>query len=388
MTSLAPDESTDTRDLRSTVRPDFEVADKCVRAVDLFCGCGGLTLGLAQACRDADIALDVRLALDFDANATTVYEANFPKATVVTGDIELAFDGALGAPRTDTEIVKAAEVGSVDALVAGPPCQGHSDLNNHTRRDDPKNLLYLRVARAAEILRPRVVLIENVPAVQHDRNRVVANTAKHLQALGYKVGDRTISLTALGVPQRRKRHLLIGISDSIAVSATRVFEAVTSDVNTVRDLRWAIGDLANLTDGAGMDLVPRASRANLARMRWLLDNDEYNLPNDQRPACHQNEDHSYHSMYGRLRWDAPAQTITSGYGSIGQGRYMHPDQARALTAHEAARIQGFPDYFDFSAVDRRDALAIMIANAVPPALARALFAILLTNLSGGLAPEE
>ena len=83
-------------------------------------------------------------------------------------------------------------------------------------------------------------------------------------------------------------------------------------------------------------------------------------------------DSSYKSMYGRLRWEEPAQTITSGFGSIGQGRYMHPDRTRALTAHEAARVQGFPDYFDFSACPTRSALATMIGNAVPPQLGAAV----------------
>jgi DNA (cytosine-5)-methyltransferase 1 len=73
-------------------------------------------------------------------------------------------------------------------------------------------------------------------------------------------------------------------------------------------------------------------------------------------------------MYGRLSWDKPAQTITSGYGSIGQDRYMHPDRPRALPPHEAARLQGFPDYFKFDGVRRRSDLATLIGNAVPPTL--------------------
>ncbi|MDO8943143.1 MAG: DNA cytosine methyltransferase, partial [Desulfobacterales bacterium] len=105
--------------------------------------------------------------------------------------------------------------------------------------------------------------------------------------------------------------------------------------------------------------------------RYLLAKGEYDLPNHMRPKCHQGE-HSYKSMYGRLAWNQPAQTITSGFGSIGQGRYMHPDLLRALTPHEAARIQGFPDYFDFGKATTRSALATMIGNAVPPQLSRQL----------------
>jgi DNA (cytosine-5)-methyltransferase 1 len=85
-------------------------------------------------------------------------------------------------------------------------------------------------------------------------------------------------------------------------------------------------------------------------------------------------------MYGRLKWSEPAQTITSGFSSIGQGRYMHPDQPRALTAHEAARVQGFPDYFDFSVVDIRKYLVRMIGNAVPPELGRRIFTAMLQSL--------
>ena len=87
-------------------------------------------------------------------------------------------------------------------------------------------------------------------------------------------------------------------------------------------------------------------------------------------------------MYGRLRWDEPAQTITSGFSSIGQGRYMHPDQLRALTAHEAARIQGFPDYFQFAGAPGITAMSMMIGNAVPPPLGREIFSRLLKEADG------
>ena len=106
-------------------------------------------------------------------------------------------------------------------------------------------------------------------------------------------------------------------------------------------------------------------------MKWLLENDAYDLPNRLRPPCHQG-DHSYVSMYGRLKWGEPAQTITSGFGSLGQGRFMHPSIPRTLTPHEAARLQGFPDYFTFDSAVNRTQLAIIIGNAVPPLLAHTL----------------
>ncbi len=259
--------------------------------------------------------------------------------------------------------------GQVHVLVGGPPCQGHSDLNNHTRREDPKNRLYARMARAAEVLHAPVVIIENVPAVQHDKGNVVGLTSEHLRKQGYKVAARTVALHALGVAQGRRRHVLIA-TRLVGFEPEDLLKAlVARQPQQGVDLRWAIGDLEDVQDAKGYDVPGRVSKDNAERMAYLLEEDLYDLPNDRRPACHQN-DHSYKSMYGRLWWDKPAQTITSGFGSIGQGRYMHPSRARALTGHEAARIQGFPDYFTFAKCPKRGDLAVMVGNAVPPALTK------------------
>jgi len=359
--------------LRVTERPEFENGTDPVRLIDLFAGCGGLSLGFAQAAFEARRGLEVRLAVDFEPLATEVYSRNFPTSgSVATAPVEAFFDGELGDPLTLAEVRTRAAVGVVDVLVGGPPCQGHSNLNNHTRRIDGKNALYLRMARAAEVLKPRLLLIENVPSVvrdRHDSEGVVERTNKHLRFLGYRTADAVVSLADLGVAQTRRRHILIATAEDEPDPGT-ILELATGE-REEHDLAWAIGDLVDVPEDGLFNRRPRPTPANLARMQYLLDNDLYDLPNDLRPDCHKG-DHSYRSMYGRLRWDGPAQTITSGYGSIGQGRYMHPSEPRALTAHEAARIQGFPDYFDFSACPTRSALATMIGNAVPPQLGKAV----------------
>src|SRR5262249_50867880 len=116
------------------------------------------------------------------------------------------------------------------------------------------------------------------------------------------------------------------------------------------------------------DTPSKKTKTNAARMAFLFEKGLYNLPNDRRPACHQDGDHSYISVYGRLRWDRPAQTITTGFGSMGQGRYVHPQRRRTITPHEAARLQTFPDWFDFGGNTPRGVLAKAIGNAVPPLL--------------------
>jgi len=359
--------------LRARIRPSFNEGGDATRIVDLFAGCGGITLGLAQACRAANRALQIALAVDFEPLATTVYQQNFPFAErVETAAVEAFFDGALGDAPTFVEQRIAASVATVDVLVGGPPCQGHSNLNNHTRRVDEKNALYLRMVRAAEILRPRLLLIENVPSVLRDRHSgvgVVDRAIEHLEHLGYRTEHRVVALARLGVAQTRQRHLMLATAPGEPPPGG-LFDAIEASA-TSHDLRWAIGDLVDTTSDSMLDREPQATAENMRRMQYLLDNDIYDLPNALRPMCQQGS-HSYKSMYGRLRWDQPAQTITSGFGSIGQGRYMHPERTRALTAHEAARNQGFPDYFDFSACPTRSALATMIGNAVPPQLGAAI----------------
>ena len=116
-----------------------------------------------------------------------------------------------------------------------------------------------------------------------------------------------------------------------------------------RTLRWAIEDLNTESKTDDVYNTPaNSSKTNRERMQWLIENDEWDLPNHLRPKCHQNG-HNYPAVYGRMKWDEPSSTITSGFGSNGQGRFTHPsaNPGRPLTPHEAARIQTFPDWFSF-----------------------------------------
>jgi DNA (cytosine-5)-methyltransferase 1 len=155
-----------------------------------------------------------------------------------------------------------------------------------------------------------------------------------------------------------------------------------------RTVRWAIGDLEDVESGGVLDTPSVPTPTNAARIKWLFDNDAYDLDNTQRPPCHQSA-HSYVSMYGRLAWDEPAQTVTTGFGSMGQGRYVHPSRQRTITAHEAARLQMLPDFFDFGPARCRSAIARMIGNAVPPILGIVIGALLLEDvLSAGYVPTK
>jgi DNA (cytosine-5)-methyltransferase 1 len=346
--------------------------------VDLFAGCGGLSFGLVEAARRLNVAAEIALAIERDATALAVFKRNLPTIDARAAEVESAFDGELGAALTFTERRLASEVGHVDILVGGPPCQGNSDLNNRTRRDDPRNRLYARMARAAEVLDPACVLVENVPSVRHDRARVVAITSEALVACGYRCSEAVLDATIAGVPQRRRRHVLLAVRDR-DVDLT-FLESRKLRCGHVRSIGWAIRDLEIVQGGSQFDVAAAISEENRKRIAWLFERRKYDLPNDRRPECHHSS-HSYGSMYGRLRWGGPAQTLTTGFGSMGQGRYVHPSRRRTLTPHEAARIQTFPDYFDFGDTSRTP-LARMLGNAVPPLLNMAIGQMLVPQLVG------
>lgn len=336
---------------------------------DLFAGCGGLTLGALEAIRAAGYRGEVRLAIDLEADCAATYAANFATkpGSVICGSITELVPGELGQAASPIEQALTKHIGTLDLVVAGPPCQGHSDLNNHSRRDDPKNQLYLKAVRFIELTHPAIALIENVPAARHDKSHVVQTAAEFLKKIGYQVSFDTISAHRFGLPQRRRRLVLIATKTK---DPEPLFERYRKG-GGYYSLRKLIGDIADEPNrSAEIYRTPsKMTKTNVQRVKFLFSEDKYDLPNYKRPVCHQNSDHSYKSMYGRLHWDRLAQTITGGFGSMGQGRYIHPSRKRVITPHEAARIQGFPDYFDFSGIAKRTSLHQMIGNAVPPVMA-------------------
>lgn len=354
--------------LRNSQRPPDSRGDVKITIADLYAGCGGMTLGLHEASRRHDYQASVSLAIDLDQDSISIYKSNFPSAGTRVADVAQIFDGLVGSSPTAAERKVMEELGETDILIGGPPCQGHSDLNNHTRRNDPKNALFLRMARAAEILFPKVVVIENVATVHLDKNGVVQATSHGLVAAGYKVSSQIVDLRRVGVPQRRHRFLLIAtrIAGLDPCAILSHLEKAMPD-HPDRTVRWAIEDLSSMHGDSTYDSPSKTSARNAERISLLFDKNLYDLPNKSRPKCHSEKDHSYVSMYGRLRWAGPAQTITTGFGSMGQGRYVHPKCRRTITPHEAARLQTFPDWFKFGE-RTRGVVATAIGNAVPPLL--------------------
>lgn len=340
-----------------------------LKIVDLFSGCGGLTEGAMRAARAAGRGMEVALAVDVDSSAMKVYETNFrnPRGRLICAGVEEIFDVSSGSRKLSGEELKfASDFSDIDIVVAGPPCQGHSSLNNFSRGSDPRNLLYWAPVRAAIAMRPKVLLVENVPGVTASQEQVIEGARASLTKSGYFVSECTMNLSEVGVPQQRKRHVLLATESRFDIRDLIASRRLSGS----REVLDAIADIADLAaiDGNPFDRTTRLSKDNLARINYLFDHNLYDLPNSMRPPCHRDKSHSYVSMYGRMRPDRPAQTITGGFGSMGQGRFVHPTRRRMITAHEAARLQGFDDTFDFSSAPDMSSLRKMIGNAAPPAL--------------------
>lgn len=368
-----------------TVFADVQAARQpAIRTVDAFCGCGGLTLGAMQAAIAMGRGLESVAAIDVDDEGLEVHKANFGTKHILHAnasslvDWHVSGEGASAEFAYEPEIVDpvlSGEVGKIDLFLAGPPCQGHSNLNNRTRREDPRNILYITAVALGVALRARAIVMENVPDVVNDKSDVVATARALLLRAGYKWIDSGVLATDhLGGAQTRKRYFLVATLEDVD-GAADIKQIAQCLKQAPRPLSWAISDLLEIeNDGPQariMDTVPSMSAANAIRVKHLFDNNLHILPDEVRPDSHKNGN-TYPSVYGRLWWDKPAGTVTTGFLTPGRGRHIHPLKPRVITPREAARIQSFPDTFSFvvnpEVPPSRAALQKWIGDAVPPLL--------------------
>ena len=323
-------------------------------AIDLFCGCGGLTVGLKRA------GFRVLGAVDIDPLAIKTYSANHPEVRVWQEDIY-----QLEATQLMRELRLAP--GELDLLAGCPPCQGFSTIrtkNGKIRVDDPRNNLILEFVRFVGALRPRAVMLENVPGLADDPRFVIF--CSRMQELGYLGAYRILDAADYGVPQRRRRLIyLAGLGVEIP------FGPKSGKIKTVWD---AIGRLpkAGTSGDPAHDLPEHRSPRVLALIRRIPKDggSRTDLPEEFQLGCHK-RCNGFKDVYGRMAWNDVAPTITSGCFNPSKGRFLHPSEDRAITMREAALLQGFPRRYKFPTTNNKSAIARMIGNALPPPLVAA-----------------
>ena len=341
--------------------------------IDLFCGGGGLSLGVHHALNQFGINARLLAAVDVDKSALNLTAHHFNPLIQYSKSVEelVKYSVELTGEKKDfitkPKIIEsqfAQFKGKTDLLVGGPPCQGHSNLNNKTRRLDPRNLLYFVMPAIATALEIPCVIIENVKTIKHASENVVEITKGIFENHGYDVEECVIDATEFGVAQTRKRHFLI--------ASTIAPPDVSDTINNLKSSTLSFNDI-NKSMPKNHNLPKRLeenselSKENIKRIKYLFKHDVYELPNKIRPVCHQNG-HSYPAVYGRLKGDKPIGTITTGFGTPGRGRYVHPHEHRVINIREAARAQSFPDWY-FAPADElgltRNNLYKIIGDAVP-----------------------
>ncbi len=335
--------------------------------VDIFSGAGGSTLGFVRA------GFKPIGALDSDRYAVKTFEANF-KLKPVKADA-----------RTFDFRKWSRELGDVHVLVGCPPCQGFSRMNKNSkdvRASDPRNDLVKIYLKAVRAIKPEVVVFENVEGIVKKWGQYFDFLVRSLIKMGFDVTWGVLNAVNYGVPQRRKRVILIASKkeepklprpthenpEHLAVK-----EGLLKPWLTVRD---AIGDLPPINAGERHPEIPNHYAKPLPE-NWLRliraipknGGSRKDAPKELWLPCHRK--HKGHDdVFGRLSWDKPSVTLTTGCWDPSKGRFVHPEQDRGLSLRECARLQGFPDDFVFEGP--AGSIARQIGNALPPPLAEAV----------------
>lgn len=323
-------------------------------ALDLFCGCGGLTLGLQNS------GFEVIGGVDNWPTALETYRQNFahPALNMDVKDLNRASLRAELGMEPD-----------VDLLAGGPPCQGFS-IQRIGEDKDIRNNLVITFAQAVATLKPKMFLMENVPGLLGKRGKALLSVfLTEINRAGYNVVSSVLNASDYGVPQLRRRVFFVGWNKQLAGGFT--FPAPTQRENCRVSVRDAIGDLP-IPQQRGMGADPlhyetKLSALNRQRIAMIPPGKGFeSLPQSLRASCHKNgaDAIGHRFVYGRMSPDTPAPTITARFDSFTRGRFGHPMQPRNISLREGARLQTFPD--DFKFVGSQEEIAAQIGNAVPP----------------------
>ncbi len=328
--------------------------DRSLRtAIDLFSGCGGMTVGLHRA------GFSVIGAIELDDLAARTYEANHPSVHLWHDDIR---DVSGRSIKRRLGLKK----GELDLLAGCPPCQGFSrlrTLNGTIRIKDPRNDLVFEFLRLVDELRPKTVMMENVPGLARDRR--LTHFLNELGELGYRCKHDVLDVALYGVPQRRERLIVLcGLAEEIRFCRTARKEL------TVRDAFRGLPTAGRSGDPAH-DVSDQRSSRIVEMIRRIPSNggSREDLPAKYRLACHERCD-GFHDVYGRMKWNEVSPTITSGFVNPSKGRFLHPRAHRTITVREAALLQSFPRSYWFPMEAGKYPVAEMIGNAIPPEFIR------------------
>lgn len=336
-----------------------------LKAVDFFCGAGGVSCGFRVA------GIEVLGGIDIDAKFAKTFEGN-NGAKFINKDVSnLAYD----------ELSKLLPIETNDdnmIFVGCSPCQYYSNLKSDKTKSKGDRLLLDDFKEFVLYYLPGFVFIENVPGLETKSGSPLYKFKKALRKEGYVFDQNILNAKYFGVPQNRRRFVLIAsrVTESVslpkqirkkenlitvkrAIGNYKVFPKISAGTEDKSSFLHSSSRLSELN----LERVKNTPKNGGSRKAWA-NNERLQL------ECYKNHD-GHHDVYGRLSWNKPAPTITTRFIYTSTGRYSHPEQNRAISLREGATLQSFPlDYCFYST--NKGAIATMIGNAVPPKLAEAI----------------
>jgi len=360
-----------------------------INTIDLFAGCGGFSCGFERA------GYNIISAVEYDKNIAKSYENNHKNVNVIADDIK------------NVDNNETFKLGSADIIIGGPPCQGFSMAGARNRNgfmDDPRNYLFKHYFNVVKIVRPKIFILENVKGILTLKKGEIFKEIKRIfedpnnfDGRPYKIQYKVVKAKEYGIPQNRERVIIVGslIDFNLEDEIEKTKKEILKDNPTFFDnvTVWdAISNLPSPTEDGSVEVIKfesnyqdflksnnkivqnhyktKHNKKAIERMEKIKINENYTSLNENIKSIHS-------GSYGRLDPNGIAPTVTTRFDTPSGGRFIHPFENRTLTAREAARIQSFPDDFEFYGT--KSCVCTQIGNAVPPKLAY-FFAILIRRI--------
>lgn len=347
------------------------VEDSPISAVDLFCGAGGLTHGLLQA------GIRVNAGIDIDKHAAHAYVANNPGAEFLNWDLT---------SQASASIAELFDPGRIRLLAGCAPCQPFSKLTNGRGRHKAWDLLDY-FGRFIDDIRPELVTMENVPELAERGKPVLDRFLAVLERNDYEFDSAIVRCEQYRIPQIRRRFVLL----ASRLGTIGIPEGTARYPNQWKTVEQAIGHLPPVASGEScpddrLHTAAQLSEMNMRRIKATPHDGgtQRDWPEELLLDCHRKQSgKSFYQIYGRMWWNRPSPTMTTLCTGLGNGRFGHPAQDRAITHREAALLQSFPEGYDFwpgGEKLNKSAVSRLIGNSVPPKLARALGSALLEHV--------
>ncbi len=333
-------------------------------AIDLFCGAGSLTLGLKKA------GFDVVVGLELNPKIAKTYKANHGKTKLLIKDLREV---------TGKEIFRLNDKRKIDLVAGCPPCQGFSQLTEKYKRQDPRDDLVLEMARIVVEIKPKMVMMENVPGITRKGKPILDEFVERLKKSGYLVDMGVLQMADYGVPQSRRRFVLLA-GKGFNVPLPQPTHSSKRDIKkrlkpwvtlseAIRNMPEPVKLSFAIQNGGpekfNWHVTRDLKKISIKRLKAIKEGENrLALPKRLRPECHKDEKAGFLNVYGRMSWQQVSPTITSGCTTLCMGRFGHPDEPRTISTREAALIQTFPMSYKLE-TRFMDTACDLVGNALP-----------------------